>query len=375
MADNSLLASTIENIRGQDAAWRRKARARLEQLTMPYWALGRLMDLAEDLAGMTRSMNPPVAAKTIVTMAADHGVVAEGVSRYPQEVTAQMVYNFVNQGAGINALAGVVGARVVVVDMGVAADLDALAADGRIISRKIAPGTQNIANGPAMSRDDAARSIEAGIELAFELSAPCKGRNTSPHLCQGALSGNSDVFGTGEMGIGNTTPSAAIAAAITGCSAAEATGRGTGIDDEQLQHKINVVQRALDKNQPDPSDALDLLAKVGGFEIGGIAGLILGAASQQKPVLIDGFISTAGALIAHALAPDAGDYMIAAHRSQESGHMAMLKHLNKRPLLDLDLRLGEGTGAALAMTLLDAAVAILTRVSTFEEAAVSEAEE
>ena len=352
-----LLDETIRNVRVQDPVWRAKAHARLEQLTMPHWALGRLMDLAEDLAGMTRSMHPPVARKTVVTMAGDHGVVAEGVSKYPQAVTLQMVHNFAGQGAGINALAGVVGARVVVVDMGVAGDLDALLSAGKIISKRIAPGTQNIARGPAMSREEAIRCVEAGIEIARDLEA------------------ETDVFGTGEMGIGNTTPSAAIAATMTDCSPEEATGRGTGIDDDQLKHKTGVVKQALDVNRPDPSDGLDVLAKVGGFEIGGIAGLILGAASQRKPVIVDGFISTAGALIARALAPEATDYMIAAHRSQEAGHGAMLKHLDKAPLLDLDFRLGEGTGAALAMGLLDAAVAILTKVSTFEEASVSKAEE
>ena len=324
---------------------------------MPLWALGRLMDLAEDLAGMTRSLDPPVSRKTIVTMAGDHGVAVEGVSKYPQVVTRQMVHNFAGEGAGINALARLAGARVVVVDMGVAGDLRELVSSGKIISKRVGPGTQNIARGPAMTRTEAIRSIEAGIALAQEL-AP-----------------STDVFGTGDMGIANTTPSAAIAAALTGCPAAQVTGRGTGVDDEQLAHKIGIVQKALDVNRPDTSDGIDVLAKVGGFEIGGIAGLILGAASLRKPVVVDGFISTAAALIARALAPQAADYVIAAHRSAEHGHRAMLKHLKKEALLDLDLRLGEGTGAALAMNLVDAAVRILTEVSTFEEASVSKATE
>ena len=353
------MANTLEErlngIREQDPEWRAKAHERLEQLTMPYWALGRLMDLAEDLAGMTRSMNPPVARKTIVTMAGDHGVVAEGVSKYPQVVTLQMVHNFVTGGAGINALARVVGARVVVVDMGTAGDLKELADSGKILSRRIGPGTQNIARGPAMSRADAIRCIERGLELALEL-----GEST-------------DVFGSGDMGIGNTTPSSAIASAITGCTPLAATGRGTGIDSEQLRHKVSVVERALEVNKPDPTDGLDVLAKVGGFEIGGIAGLMLGAAYLRKPVIVDGFISTAGALIAQTLSPGAADYMIAAHRSEESGHAIMLEHMKKTPLLDLGLRLGEGTGGALAMNLVDAAAAILTRVSTFDEASVSKA--
>jgi len=352
----TLLENTIESIHTQNPSWRAKARARLDQLTMPHWALGRLMDLAEDLAAMTCSLHPPVERKTIVTMAADHGVVTEGVSKYPQEVTAQMLRNFTNGGAGINALASVVRVNVVVVDMGVAADVGPLVSAGKVVSKRIAAGTRNIARGPAMSREEAIRCLEAGIEIAQQLG------------------GTVDVFGTGDMGIGSTTPSSTIAAAITGCAPSEVTGRGTGVDDDQLKHKADVVQQALDVNKPNAADGLDVLSKVGGFEIGGIAGLILGAAGQRKPVIVDGFISTAGALIACTLAPHSRDFMIAAHRSQEVGHIAMLRHLKKQPLLDLGLRLGEGTGAALAMNLVDAAIAILTQVSTFEEASVSKAD-
>lgn len=349
------LDRTLAQIVPQDAEWRRKAHARLEQLTMPHWALGRLMDLAEDLAGITRSMNPPVARRTVVTMAGDHGVVAEGVSKFPQAVTPQMVHNFVNGGAGINALAGVARARVVVVDMGVAADLSGLVRAGKIIDKRVGPGTRNMAQGPAMTRDEAIRALVGGIQVARDLAA------------------TTDLFGTGDMGIGNTTPSAAIAAVLTGESLEVLTGRGTGIDDAQLRHKRSVIARAIEVNQPRRDDGLDVLAKVGGFEIGGIAGLILGAAAERKPVLVDGFISTAGALIAASLCPSAREYMIAAHRSEEPGHKAMLKHLGRTPLLDLNLRLGEGTGAAVAMGLVDASVAVLTRVATFEEASVSKA--
>jgi nicotinate-nucleotide--dimethylbenzimidazole phosphoribosyltransferase len=351
----TLLERTVQRIEPQDATCRAAAHARLEQLTMPYWALGRLMDLAEDLAGMTRSLRPPLGRKVVVTMAGDHGVVAAGVSKYPQEVTPQMVYNFANGGAGINALARLAGARVVVVDLGVAADLSELAAKNLIVSKRVGPGTANIAVGPAMSREQAVRSIEAGIEIAHDLAA------------------STDLFGTGDMGIGNTTPSAAIVAAITGCTVAQVTGRGTGIDDAQLQRKIAVVQQALSINKPNAGDGLDVLAKIGGFEIGGIAGLILGAASLRKPILVDGFISTAAALIAYALEPKCGEYIIAAHRSVEQGHRVALQHLGKQPLLELDLRLGEGTGAALAMHLVEAAARLLTDVSTFEEASVSKA--
>jgi len=353
----SLLETTIQKIEPQDAAVRAEAKARLDQLIMPHWALGRLMDLAMDLAGMTRSMQPPVARKMIVTMAGDHGVVAEGVSKYPADVTPQMVYGFVAGMAGINALAGVVGADVLVVDMGVAADLSDLAKAGKIIDRKIAAGTGNIARGPAMTREQAVECIEAGIEIAAELADSV------------------DVFGTGDMGIGNTTPSTAIIATLADAPVRDVTGRGTGIDNAQFEAKVAVIQKALGVNRPDPTDALDVLAKVGGFEIGGIAGVVLGAAAQRKPVLVDGFISTAGALIAHALCPAVGDYIIAAHRSVEPGHRIMHEQLGVEPLLDLGLRLGEGTGAALAMSLVEAAGRILTDVATFAEAHVSGANE
>lgn len=351
-----LLEQTIEKILQGDDSWRNKARERLDNLCMPHWALGRLMDLGMDLAAMTRSLQPNVARKTIVTMAGDHGVVSENVSKFPQEVTPQMVYNFVRGGAGINALAKQVDARVVVVDMGIASDLSDLAADNRIIDKKVAFGTKNIAVGPAMDRDQAVSSIEAGIAVAEQL-----GEST-------------DIFGTGDMGIGNTTPSTAIVATLTGADIEEVTGRGTGLDDRQLAHKIEVVKKCLAVNRPDPDDALDVLTKVGGFEIGGIAGLILGAASQQKPVVVDGFISTAGALIAYALKPEVKDYLIAAHRSVEPGHRMMQSHLGIEPFLDLNLRLGEGTGAAVVMNLVEAAVHVLCDVATFAEAAVAEAD-
>jgi nicotinate-nucleotide--dimethylbenzimidazole phosphoribosyltransferase len=351
----SLLQQTIAEIVPQDAAFRAQAHRRLEALTMPHWALGRLLDLAEDLAGITRSMRPPVARKAIFVMAGDHGVVAEGVSKYPQEVTPQMVANFVTGGAGINALARQAGAAVTVVDMGVASDMDELSAAGKIISRRIAPGTLNMAEGPAMSREQAVAAIEAGIDVA---------RNAAERV---------DLFGTGDMGIGNTTPSSAIVAAFSGRPVAEVTGHGTGIDEEQFSHKVRVIEKSLRINRPDPQDGLDVLAKVGGFEIGGIAGLILGAAVLKRPVVVDGFISTAGALIAHALCPAAAEYMIAAHRSVEQGHHAALTILGKQPLIDLDLRLGEGTGAALAMNFVEAAVRVLTEVATFDEAMVSKA--
>jgi nicotinate-nucleotide--dimethylbenzimidazole phosphoribosyltransferase len=352
----SLLDRTLQKIFPQDSEARDKAKERLDQLAIPHWALGDLMDLALDLAGMTRSMAPPVARKAIVTMAGDHGVVQEGVSKFPQEVTPQMVCNFVNGGAGINALARQVGAEVFVVDMGVAADLGNLAREGKIINKKVGLGTGNIARGPAMSHAMAQRAVESGIDIANDLAA------------------RFDVIGTGDMGIGNTTPSTAIAAVLTGRDLSELTGRGTGLNDAQLEHKVKVLRQILETNKPDPKNGLDVLAKVGGFEIGGIAGLIIGCAANRKPVVVDGFISTAGALIAHSLEPFVRDYIICSHRSMEPGHTAMQQYLGfKKPLLDLNMRLGEGTGGAVAMNLLEAAVAILTEVATFAEAAVAQA--
>jgi len=353
----NLLENTLARIAPQDADWRMQAKQRLDHLIMPHWALGRLMDLAVDLAGISRSLRPPVARKTIVVMAGDHGVTAEGVSKYPADVTAQMVHGFVAGMAGINACARVSGSRVIVVDMGVAADLGALARAGQIVDKKVALGTANFARGPAMTRQQAVQAVEAGIEVVQ------------------SLGDSVDVFGTGDMGIGNTTAATAITAALTGAAVAEVTGRGTGLDDRQLTHKIEVVERALAALRPDAGDGLDVLAKVGGFEIGGIAGVVLAAAAARKPVIVDGFISTAGALVACALCPAARDYCIAAHRSQEPGHPAAHRHLGKEPLLDLQMRLGEGTGAALAMTLVEAAQRILTEVATFDEAHVSKAVE
>jgi nicotinate-nucleotide--dimethylbenzimidazole phosphoribosyltransferase len=351
----SLLSATLEKITPQDIAWRDMARLRLASLAMPHWALGRVMDLAVDLAGMSRSLKPPVARKAILVMAGDHGVAAEGVSKFPQAVTAQMVQGFVAGVAGINALARLAGAQVVVVDMGVATDLTPLVRAGKIVDRKIAGGTGNIAAGPAMSRDQAQFALEAGIDVVERMADAV------------------DVFGTGDMGIANTTPSTAIVAALAGAPVPTLTGRGTGIDDAQLAHKVAVVERALAVNRPDPHDGLDVLAKVGGFEIGGIAGVVLGAAARRKPVVVDGFISTAGALVAHALCPAVADYVIAAHRSVEPGHRTMHATLGREPLLDLGLRLGEGTGATLAMNLIEAACRVLTEVATFEEARVSQA--
>lgn len=352
-SSSPLLTRTIQSITPVETAWRTHARERIATLTMPPWAMGRLLDLAVDLAGITRTLTPPVKRRVVVVMAGDHGVVQEGVSAFPQEVTVQMIRNFGRGGAAVNVLAEQADAQVVVVDVGVAGDLSDLVRSKAIISRHIASGTGNIAVGPAMSRDNAVRAIEAGIEVAC------------------SLADTTDVYATGEMGIGNTTPSSAVVSVFCDVSPEQATGCGTGIDEATRMHKARIVLRAIVHNEPDPADPIDVLAKVGGYEIGAIAGLILGAAARHKPVLIDGFISTAGALLAQGLCPATVDYMIAAHRSAEPGHDAGLKRLGKAPLLDLGLRLGEGTGAVLAMHLVEAATRILTNMVTFGEAGIS----
>jgi len=346
------LECTIRQVKPLDVDAMRQARARQDTLTKPQGSLGRLEELSIQVVGITGQARPRIGDKVIVTMAGDHGVVAEGVSAYPSEVTVQMVYNFLRGGAGINVLARHVGARVVIVDMGVAGELEP---HPDLVNRKVAFGTRNMAQGPAMSRAQAIQAIEAGIEIVEQ------------ELAKGM-----DIVGVGDMGIGNTTPASAITAAITGVSVAEVTGRGTGIDAEQLRHKVVVIEQALALNQPDADDPLDVLAKVGGFEIGGIAGVAIGAAAHRIPVVLDGFIAGAGALIAAELAPQVKDYMIAAHCSVEIGHRLILDRLGLTPLLDLGLRLGEGTGAALGISVVEAAVNILNEMATFSQAGVSE---
>lgn len=331
--------------------WYEVAQKRLDSLTKPAGSLGRLEEFARKLVAIYEKEMPDIPRKAIFTFAGDHGVVEEGVSAFPQEVTTQMVFNFIRGGAGINVLARHAGAEVVVVDIGVNHDFKELTS---LIKKKIVYGTRNIAKGPAMSHHEAERCIEVGIKLAHSYAE--KGYR---------------LFATGEMGIGNTTSASAIAAVITGKSVSDVTGKGTGIDAGVLRNKVRIIEKALAVNCPDPGDGVDVLAKVGGTEIGGIAGLCIGAAEKKIPVVIDGFISTAGALIAHTLNPVVAQYFLAAHQSVEAGHRAMLTHMNLRPILDLDLRLGEGTGAALGMTLIDAAIKIYREMSTFDEAGVS----
>jgi len=348
------LADIISQIQPIDPAWRAKAQARLDNLTKPPGSLGRLEEVAAQYVAIREELFPLLKKKKVVVFASDHGVVAEGVSAYPPEVTFQMVYNFLRGGAGINVLARHVGAAVEVVDIGVNHEFQE--APG-LISRKVAPGSRNLAREAAMSQDQALAAIMVGVERA-----------------QAALDEGVDALAAGDMGIGNTTPAAALAAVFTGRPPPEVTGRGTGIDDASLNHKVAVIQRALDLHCPDPQDPLAVLAQVGGLEIAGICGLILGAATGRRPLLLDGFIATAGALVAAALAPAATGYLIAAHRSVEPGHRIMQEHLGLKPLLDLDLRLGEGTGAALGFGLLEAGLKIYAEMATFAEAGVSEKE-
>lgn len=353
----TLLEKTIASILPSDRDAARAAKAREDDLTKPRGSLGLLEEVAVKIAAMRGTARPRLdpASGVVFVMAGDHGVVAEGVSLYPAEVTPQMVANILAGGAAINALSRVAGARVVVTDVGVAADLPP--APG-FYARKVARGTANMARGPAMGLDEARRSIEAGIEV-FEAEYAKKAFQ---------------IAATGDLGIGNTTPSAAIAAVYTGLPARSTVGRGTGLDDAGVARKALVVERALEVNRPDAAEALGVLAKVGGFEIGGIAGVCLAAAAHRIPVVVDGFISTAGALIAAGLAPAATDYMLASHASTEGCHRAMLEKLGLAPLLDLGLHLGEGTGAALAIPLCVAACHVLDEMATFSEAGVSDKE-
>ena len=328
----------------------REAEARQARLTKPTGSLGRLEDLSISLAGMTGTLDPPLANAVIFTLAADHGVSTEGVSAYPREVTAQMVLNFLRGGAAINVLAREVGARVVVADIGVDADLPA---DPELRAVKVRHGTASITQGPAMSLAEAQQAIDAGRQLV-----------RTEHV---------DIALTGDMGIGNTTASAALVCALTGLDPALIVGRGTGVDDSGLRRKRDAVARAVEVNASALRQGpVHALAAVGGLEIAGLAGVILEAAERRKPILIDGFISGAAALVASAIDPVVIGYLIASHRSQELGHRAVLERLGLQPLLDLDLRLGEGTGAALALPIVRASVRLLNDMATFGEAGVSD---
>ncbi len=345
------LKEIVRKIKKPDPSLIGQAQIRLDNLTKPQGSLGRLEELAKQIVCITGNLNPRIKKKAVIVMAADHGVVEEGISAYPAEVTSQMVYNFLKGGAAINVLARHIGAEILVVDMGVAADFE----EHQMLMRsKIGYGTKNMAKGPAMTEAQAVRSIEEGIGIAEEM-----------------VKKGCDIIATGEMGIGNTTASSAIASVICRTDIESVTGYGTGINDGCLKNKINVIKKAISVNKPNAGDGINVLSKVGGFEIGGIAGIILGCAANRIPVVIDGFISGAGALIASVIAPDSTNYMIASHCSSERGHSIVLNRLDLKPLFDFDMRLGEGTGAAIGISIVEASVKILNEMATFSQAKVS----
>lgn len=346
------LEQVISNITPADPRAVRSARTRQSHLTKPPGSLGRLEELSIRLAGVFGTNRPTIRGKTIIVAAGDHGVVKHGITGYPQEVTRQMVGNFLSGGAAINVMARLSGADLVIVDAGIA---QPLRDRSHLKIVRPGPGTADITAGPAMSRNQARQCLTTGVQLALEAAAK-----------------RSDLIGTGDMGIGNTTASSAIVSALTRKPPAATTGRGTGRNDQELRQKTEIVRRALSFNHPDPNDAIDVLAKVGGFEIGMLAGIILGAASARRVIVLDGFVSGAAALIAHSLCRHTRDYMVGAHLSTEKGHRVVLSHLGLSPILDLDMRLGEGTGAALAMPIVEAAAACLSEMATFREAGVSD---
>lgn len=348
------LKQVIAAIQPPDPAVGETAQAHLDNLTKPRGSLGRLEELARELCVMRGSATLAQPRPAVAVFAADHGVTAAGVSLYPREVTAQMVYNFLNGGAGINVLGRLAGAVVKVVDVGVDHDFGELAG---LVQAKVKPGTDNFAVGPAMSREEALRAIGVGMEVAL-----------------GLVDEGHDLLIPGEMGIGNTAAASALTATFCGLPARDVTHRGTGLDDQALAHKINVLEKALAMHRADPADPLGALAALGGLEIAAICGYGLAAASRRVPVVFDGFISTAGALTAARLCPTAAAYFLVGHGSVEIGHAAQCRALGKRPLLDLGMRLGEGTGAALAVQLVRAAVAIYNEMATFAAAGVSDEE-
>ena len=347
----NLLNQTLEKIKPLNEEAAAKALERYHNLTMPTDALGRIGQLAIKVAGITGQAIPEVPQKTLILMAGDHGVVEEGVSAYPQEVTPQMVANFGFGGAAINVFCRHAGADLILVDVGVAADLPDIKG---LIKRKVAYGTKNMTKGPAMTREEAVQALEVGIEIA-----------------QGEIAKGAGLLGLGDMGIGNTTPSSALVAFIGNITVEESVGRGTGVDDEHLALKIAAIKKAIAVNQPDPKDPLDILAKLGGLEIAGLAGVVLAAAAARVPVIVDGLISTAAALVACQFSPLVKKYLIGSHLSVEPGHKHMLSLMELDPILMGDMRLGEGTGGALTMTLVDAGIKALKEMSTFEEAMVN----
>jgi nicotinate-nucleotide--dimethylbenzimidazole phosphoribosyltransferase len=345
------LEKTLDQIKPLDHEVMKKTQARLDDLTKPPGSLGVLEDIAKQIAGITGQVVPELPGKAAVLMAGDHGIVKEGVAPFPQEVTPQMVLNFINGGAAMSVLTRHENAKLYVVDVGVASDLPDVP---NIIKKKVAYGTKNMAEGPAMTIEEAVKAIEVGIEIA-----------------ERAMKEGAGLIAIGEMGIGNTSPSTAIIAAYSKLPVNEVVGRGTGVDDERLKIKITAIEKSLRVNRPDLDKPLEVLAKVGGLEIAGLTGVILACAAHRIPVIIDGFISGAAAVIASEMAPLAKGYMLGSHLSEEPGHKVMLDYLGVKPMLMMNMRLGEGTGAALAMNVVDASLKILKEMATFSEAGVS----
>lgn len=349
-----LFQRTMAGISDVDYQAGAAAQARLDSLTKPLGSLGVLEKIGVQLAAIQGKSMPTLGKTVVMTMAGDHGVVAEGISAYPQEVTPQMVLNILNQGAAINVLSKHVGAKVVITDVGIAAEA---IMHPNLNMCRVRAGTRNMAKEAAMTEEETIAAIEVGIRLVNR-----------------EIDAGATLIGTGEMGIGNTTPSSAILACFSGGDIVALTGRGTGLDDQGLSLKHRVIKQALQVNQPDPTQPLDVLRKVGGLEIAALTGVILGAAARKTPVVLDGFISTAAGLTAYKLNEKSRQYMLASHLSQEPGHRIMLDLMGLQAMLNLDLRLGEGTGAVLAFNLIEAAVKIMHEMATFAEAGVSNKE-
>jgi len=348
---SSKLQTVLDKITPVSSKRLKQAQGHMDSLTKPPGSLGRLEEWGSRYAAIKGIPFSKVEKKCIYLFAGDHGVVEENVSAYPQEVTAQMVINFLNGGAAINVLAQHMKTEVVVIDMGVNHDFNEIPG---LVHKKIAMGTGNMRRGPCMTRKQTENAIDVGLELA-----------------EAAKRQKVDIMGTGDMGIGNTSPSSAILSVMSGEPPGKTTGRGTGIDDRSWEHKVSVIEEAIHVNRPDPGDPIDVLAKVGGFEIAGIVGLILGAASNPTPIVIDGVISVAAAVIAGQLNKNIKDYLFTSHKSLEPGCETGFRLLQQRPLLDLGMRLGEGTGAVIAMNLLEAGTKIYSEMATFENAGVS----
>ena len=349
---NPRLQNLLNGIRVPDPVWRQRAQERLNQLTKPIGSLGRLEEIAAQMVAIQQTMSPAISAKSVYVFAADHGIVAEGVSAYPSEVTRQMVLNFLNGGAAINVIARKAGANVIVVDAGVDGEFDD---HPGLVRRKIGHGTRNMMYMPAMSEDELQKALQIGADLA---ESACK---------QGI-----NLIAVGEMGIGNTTSASAITAALTGQPANKVTGAGAGLDPEAVQYKAQVVETLLQKHGLSSSvDAFDILRRVGGFEIAAITGMVLASASLRMACVIDGFISTAAAAIAYRLLPQVREYLLAGHQSQEPGHKLLLDLMGLSPLLTLNMRLGEGTGAVLAFHLIEVTMNLFNEMATFAQAQVS----